>query len=82
MILLISRTLLFSLQKDNSAEVSLGPGGMRPGVWSRGASGGSSRSGSGSNTPTNEVEQRAGNRFDALTDSNVTASSLDNKRGR
>ena len=69
----------FNLQKDPT-EVSLGPGG-RPGAWSRGASGGSSRSGSGSNTPTNELEQR-GNRYDVLADTSVTASSFDNKRGR
>jgi len=68
----------FKITKKREGEMTLGPG--RSGVWSRGASGGSSRSGSGSNTPTNEIEQR-NNRYDILTDSNVTLSTLDTKRG-
>jgi hypothetical protein len=58
----------------------LGPGG-RPGAWSKGASGGtSSRSGSGSNTPTNEIEQQKGNRFDILAGSSDTPMPVDNRR--
>lgn len=70
----------FKIKKNDSSDISLGPGG-RPGAWSRGASGGSSsRSGSGSNTPTNEIEQKT-NRFDLLSDSSTTAAPADNKRG-
>ncbi|XP_066928112.1 eukaryotic translation initiation factor 4 gamma 3-like isoform X2 [Clytia hemisphaerica] len=71
----------FKIQKKNdSSDISLGPGG-RPGAWSKGASGGSSsRSGSGSNTPTNEIEQK-GNRFDLLSGSSDTPAPLDNRRG-
>merc|ERR1719450_855367 len=65
-------------KKAEMSEISLGPGG-RPGAWSKGASGGgSSRSGSGSNTPTNELDQR-GNRYDALTDSSIAPNSSDHK---
>merc|ERR1719450_672721 len=65
-------------KKTEMSEISLGPGG-RPGAWSKGASGGgSSRSGSGSNTPTNELDQR-GNRYDALTDSSIAPNSSDHK---
>jgi len=68
-------------KKTDASEISLGPGG-RAGTWSRGASGGGSRSGSGSNTPTSELDQRPSNRFDALSESNVTPGSLDGRRGR
>jgi translation initiation factor 4G len=68
------------IKKTDTSEISLGPGG-RAGAWSKGASGGvSSRSGSGSNTPTGEIDQGR-NRYDLLTDSAVAPGSLDGKRG-
>jgi len=67
-----------ALKKTDTSEISLGPGG-RAGAWSKGASGGGSRSGSGSNTPTSEIDSRM-NRYDVLTDSSVAPSALDGKR--
>jgi len=74
----------FKIKKNDSSDISLGPGGggLRPGAWSKGASGGSSsRSGSGANTPTNEIEQPKANRFDLLSGSSETPLPMDNRRG-
>lgn len=63
---------------QNSDSISLGPGGMRPSAWAMGASGGSSRPGSGGNTPTAELDKK--NRYDILQDKDIS-SVPDTRRG-
>lgn len=59
-------------------EMSLGPG-LRPGAWTKGASGGGgSRSGSGTNTPTPDTDSTR-NRFGALSDNSAAPGSLSPK---
>merc|ERR1719320_1058673 len=62
-------------------EMSLGPG-LRPGAWTKGASGGGgSRSSSGTNTPPSDVDSTRSNRFGALTDNSAAPGSLSPKLG-
>jgi len=69
----------FKLNRSKDSEtISLGPGGMRPSAWAMGASGGSSRPGSGGNTPTSELDKK--NRYDVLQDTSIS-SIPDTRRG-
>uniref|UniRef100_T2MEM1 Eukaryotic translation initiation factor 4 gamma 1 n=1 Tax=Hydra vulgaris TaxID=6087 RepID=T2MEM1_HYDVU len=66
-------------KKDDSENISLGPGGFRS-SWSRGASGGSSRSSSGAPASVESVQNRQANRYDVLSEQNPP-SGVDSKRG-
>ncbi len=56
--------LSFSTQRQESENISLGPGN-RPGIWAQGASGGGGSSRFG--PIANNDEPRQGNRFEALS---------------